>query len=52
MIEDLNVRLLLTNAAKNGPCVSYAFPQKPRSFKRLSILEENCGADIISNIKM
>ena len=39
---------MLTNAAKNCPWVSYTFPQKPRSFKRFSILEENCGADIIN----
>ena len=47
-MKDLNVRLLLTNAAKNCPWVSYTFLQKPRSFKRLSILEENCVADIIN----
>ena len=33
---------------KNGSWVSYTFLQKPHSFKRLSILEENCGADIIN----
>ena len=48
IMEELIVRLLLTNAAKNGPWVSYTFLQKPGSFKRLSILEENCGADIIN----
>ena len=37
-----------TNAAKNGHQVSYIFLQKPHSFKRFSILEENCGADIIN----
>ena len=47
-MEHLNVTLLFTNAAQNGPWVSYTFLQKPRSFKRLSILEENCGADIIN----
>ena len=38
--------VLLTKAAKNGRWVSYIFLQKPSSFKFLSILEENCGADI------
>ena len=46
-MEHLHVRLLLTNAAKNGRWVSYTFLQNPLSFKRFSILEESCGADII-----
>ena len=46
LIEHLNVKLLLTNAAKKVFWVAYAFLQKPSSFKFLSILEENCGADI------
>ena len=28
--------------------MGYTFPQKPLSFKRFSILEENCSADIIN----
>ena len=47
-MEHLNVRLLLTNAAKTCRLVSYTFVQKLCSFKRFSILEENCGADIIN----
>ena len=46
MIEHSNVRLLLTIAAKVVFWVGYTFLQKPSSFKFLSILEENCGADI------
>ena len=48
MMQPLNVSFLLTDAAKHGRWVSYTFLQKPRSFKRFSILEENCGADIIN----
>ena len=48
MMEPLNVSFLLTDAAKHGRWVSYTFLQKPRSFKRFSILEENCVADIIN----
>ena len=47
-MEHLNVTFLLTNATKKGGWVGHTFPQKPRSFKFLSILEENCGADIIN----
>ena len=43
-MKQLNVRFLLTNC----PWVSYIFLQKSSSFKRFSILEENCGADIIN----
>ena len=45
-MEQLNVRLLLTNAAKKGLLSGYTFLQKPNSFKFLSILEENCVAHI------
>ena len=45
-MEQLNVRLLLTIAAKVVFWVGYTFLQKPSSFKFLSILEENCVADI------
>ena len=48
MMEYLNVQFLLVNAAKHGSWVSYTFVQKPCSFKRFSISEENCGADIIN----
>ena len=37
----------MTNAAKSV-LVGYTFLQKPSSSKFLSILEENCGADIIN----
>ena len=47
-MKQLNVRLLLTNASKNGRWVSYTFLQKLSSCKFYSILEENCGADIIN----
>ena len=47
-MEHLNVTFLLTNATKKGRWVGYTFPQKPHSFNRFSILEENCGADIIN----
>ena len=47
-MEHFNVTFLLTNATKNGRWVGYTFPQKPKSFKFLSISEENCGADIIN----
>ena len=46
LIEHLNVKLLLTNAAKKVFWVAYAFLQKLSSFKFYSILEENCVADI------
>ena len=49
LIEHLNVRLLLTNAIFS---VAYTFLQKPSSFKFLSILEENCGADITNISKI
>ena len=39
---------MLSNAAKKGRWVGYTFPQKPLSFKRFSILEEKCVADIIN----
>ena len=39
-------RFLLTNAANNRLWVGYTFLQNFLSFKRFSILEENCGADI------
>ena len=45
MMEHSNVRLLLI-AATVVFWVDYTFLQKPSSFKFLSILEENCGADI------
>ena len=45
-MEQLNVRLLLTIAAKVVFWVGYTFLQKPSSFKFLSILEENCVAHI------
>ena len=41
--------VLLTKAAKNGRWMSYTFLQKLSSLKFYSILEENCGADIIIN---
>ena len=47
-MQQLNVRLLLTIAAKVVFWVGYTFLQEPSSFKFLSILEENCGADINS----
>ena len=46
LIEHLNVKLLLTKAAKKVFWVAYAFLQKLSSFKFYSILEENCVADI------
>ena len=45
-MKQLNVRLLLTIAAKVVFWVGYTFLQKPSSFKFLSILEENCVAHI------
>merc|ERR1711963_1028465 len=48
MMKHLNVTFLLTNVSKNGRWVSYAFLQKLSSCKFYSILEENCGADIIN----
>ena len=45
-MEQLNVRLLLSIAAKVVFWVGYTFLQKPSSFKFLSILEENCVAHI------
>ena len=45
-MEQSNVRLLLTIAAKVVFWVGYTFLQKPSSFKFLSILEENCVAHI------
>ena len=45
-MEQLNVRLLLTIAAKVVFWVGYTFLQKPSSFKFLSILEENSDAHI------
>ena len=51
-MEHLNVRLLLTIAAKVVFWVGYTFLQKPSSFKFLSILEEKCVAHInIATIK-
>ena len=47
-MEQSNVSLLLTIAAKVVFWVGYTFLQKPSSFKFLSILEENCVADIIN----
>ena len=46
MLEHSNLRLLLTNAVKSFFLVRYTFLQKPRSCKRFSISEENCGADM------
>ena len=46
IMEQLNVRLLLTIAAKVVFWVGYTFLQKPSSFKFLSILEENCVVHI------
>ena len=46
IMEQLNVRFLSTIAAKVVFWVGYTFLQKPSSFKFLSNLEENCGADI------
>ena len=40
--------VLLTKGAKNGRWVSYSFLQKLSFFKFYTILEENCGADIIN----
>ena len=45
-MEHSNVKVLLSNAAKKGRRMGYTFLLKPLSFKRFSILEENCGADI------
>ena len=41
------MRLLFRNGGKNGRWVSYTVLQNPSSLKFSSILEENCGADII-----
>ena len=51
IVEHLNVKFLLANAAKHGRWVSYTFLQKPCSFKRFSILKENCVADI-NNVRL
>ena len=48
MLQPLNISFLLTDAGKHGRRVSYTFLQNLRSFKRFSILEENCGANIIN----
>ena len=42
----LNASSLLTNAAKTCRQVSHTLLQKPRSFKRFSILEDYCSAAI------
>jgi len=47
-IKHLIVRLLFRSGVKNGGWVSYTFLQKFSFLKFFSILEENCGADIIN----
>ena len=47
IMKHLNVRFFCWQMLqKNGRWVRYTFLQKPSSFQFLSILEENCGADI------
>ena len=47
-LEHLIVRILFRSGVKNGGWVSYTFLQKACFLNFFSILEENCGSDIIN----